>query len=68
MPAGGHVFLMDQICISLSYPAILKSVGYYVIPSCQKIAFERLYIRLSVSASFSLSAGSFFNHFSSNML
>ena len=54
------------------YPATLKSVGYYVIPSIQKIAFEcmsvRLSVRPSVSASSSLSAGSIFNQFSSNLL
>ena len=44
------------------YPATLKSVGYYVIPSIQKIALECPSICTSVSPSvstlFSLSAGS----------
>ena len=56
------------------YPTTLKSVGYYVIPSIQKLAFERPFIgpslrpsvcpsrRPSVSASFSLSAGTFFTN------
>ena len=56
------------------YPATLK---VYVIPSIQKIAFEcpssvclsvRLPVRPIDSASFSLSAGSIFKQFSSNLL
>ena len=50
-----HRFLRK--CIQLTqflYPATLKSAGYYIIPSIQKIMFECP----SVSASFSLSAGS----------
>ena len=54
------------------YPATLKSAGYYVILSIQKIAFECLFvrpsIRTSVSASFSLCKEHFFNQFSSNLL
>ena len=45
----------------------LKSVGYYVIPSIQKIAFECPPICLSVSALFSLSAGGIFNQFYSKL-
>ena len=54
--------------ISLLYPDTLKSAGYYVIPSIQKIALECPSVRPSVcpsvrpsvSASFSLSTGSIF--------
>ena len=47
-------------CTFLLYPATLKSAGYYVIPSIQKIALECPSVCPSVSASFSLSAGSIF--------
>ena len=53
---------MQLICTSplFLYPATLKSVGYYVIPSLQKFAFEcpsvRLSVRRSISASFQLPA------------
>ena len=46
------------------YPATLKSAGYYVIPSIQKIGLERP----SVSASFHSLLGAFFDQFSSNLL
>ena len=61
-----------EVGYAFLYPATLKSAGYYVIPSIQKIAFECPSVRLSVcpsvcpsvrpsvSASFSLSAGSIF--------
>ena len=42
------------------YTPPLKSVGYYLIPSTQKIAFECLSVCTPVSASFSLSAESIF--------
>ena len=72
------IFLWGRMSLAMSwrhsgllYPATLKSAGYYVIPSIQKIEFECpsaclsvcLYVHPSVSASFSLSAGSIFNHF-----
>ena len=61
---SGH-FLEKQIRQSDSflYPATLKSAGYYVIPSIQKIAFECWTVRQSISASFSLSAGAFLTNF-----
>ena len=52
------------------YPTILKSAGYYVIPSIQKIAFDRpsvLSVRLSAHCFHSL-LGAFFKQFSSNLL
>ena len=55
----------------LLYPATLKSVGYYVIPSIQKIGFECLSIRPSVRPSvhrFYSLLGAFFNQFSSNLI
>ena len=62
-----------QICFL--YPATLKSAGYYVIPSIQKIAFECPSVRSSVRPSISQSAhrfhsllGAFFNPFSTNLL
>ena len=61
---GSFVFL---------YPATLKSVGYYVIPSFQKMR-SRVFLPFctsvhpSVSVSFSLSAGSIFYQLSSNLL
>ena len=65
------------------YPTTLKSVGYYVIPSIQKIAFKCPSIPLSICLSSCLSIcmsvcpsahpfhsllGAFFNQFSSNLL
>ena len=58
-----NIFLLHFL-----YPATLKSAGYYVIPSIQKIAFERPSVHpsvcpsvcLPVRALFSLSAGSIF--------
>ena len=54
-----------SLVVSL-YPATLKSAGYYVIPSIQKIAFEcpsvRLCVRPSVQRFHSL-LGAFFKPF-----
>ena len=55
----------------LLYPATLKSAGYYVIPSIQKIAFECPSLCMSVRASalrFHSLLTAFFNQFSSNLL
>ena len=58
----------NVISCTFLYPATLKSAGYYVIPSIQKIVCSSQLVRVSVclsvcpsvSASFSLSAGSIF--------
>ena len=68
-------FILMYDILSFLYPATLKSVGYYVIPSIQKIAFERpsvcpsvcLYVPQSAHRFHSL-LGAFFNQFSSNLL
>ena len=63
-----NYFDFEILNFSLFY-ATLKSVGYYVIPSIQKLRLSvRLYVRPSVNALFLLSAGSIFNQFSSNLL
>ena len=46
---------------TLLYPATLKSVGYFVIPSILKIAFERPSVRQRI-------VSTLFNQFSSNLL
>ena len=69
---------VDLLCFV--YAATLKSAGYYVIPSIQKIAFNvRLFVCLSVRLSVCLYVrpsanrfhsllGAFFNQFSLNLL
>ena len=49
------------------YPATLKSAGYYVIPSIQKIVFECPSVCMSVRPS-AYHLGAIFNQFSSHLL